>query len=452
MIRINRNHPSIVAWSMGNEVFFSDSELMPRIRVFLKTLVEESHALDPTRPAAIGGVQRGDLDHIGDIAGYNGDGARIFLNPGVPSLVAEYGSTISNRPGKYDSGLGDLEDQPQFSWRSGQAIWCGFDHGSIVPDLAHMGIIDYFRLPKRSWYWYRNAYAGIAPPKWPLLGTAKALRLTADRDILGHADGRGSVQLIISVLDSKGEEISNAPTVKLEILSGPGELPTGRSIVFDQDSDIAIRDGKAAIELRAYESGEIHLRASSPGLQSADLVIHSEGGPLFIPGKTLIVSDRPYPAPTVGWVLGAEMNASLNHPTRASSELPGHEGRFANDDDAASYWQPVELNGSDSWWQLEFENRVQVQSVQVKFKDGKDREYDVRLSDDGELWDLLATHTDGSGPDTNVFDSLPPDKRTGVFLRIHFATKQPGPIQVTDVRVIGRPVLQQRTSAAPFVH
>jgi len=30
-----------------------------------------------------------------------------------------------------------------------------------------MGIVDYFRIPKRSWYWYRNAYANTPPPEWP---------------------------------------------------------------------------------------------------------------------------------------------------------------------------------------------------------------------------------------------------------------------------------------------
>ncbi|HEY9154115.1 MAG TPA: glycoside hydrolase family 2 TIM barrel-domain containing protein, partial [Opitutaceae bacterium] len=92
MIRIHRNHPSIVVWSMDNEVFFSDPAVMPKVRRFLRELVAYSHQLDPTRPAAIGGAQRGDIDKLGDIAGYNGDGARLFPNPGIPNVVSEYGS------------------------------------------------------------------------------------------------------------------------------------------------------------------------------------------------------------------------------------------------------------------------------------------------------------------------------------------------------------------------
>ena len=83
MIRINRNHPSIIVWSMGNEaVLQRQRRVMPKVRNFLKELVAYTHELDPTRPAAIGGCQRGDIDKLGDVAGYNGDGARLFPNPG----------------------------------------------------------------------------------------------------------------------------------------------------------------------------------------------------------------------------------------------------------------------------------------------------------------------------------------------------------------------------------
>lgn len=438
MIRINRNHPSIVAWSMGNEVFFSDSDLMPKVSAFLQRLIDEAHQLDPTRPAGIGGVQRGNLDHIGDIAGYNGDGARIFLNPGVPNFVSEYGSTIARRPGGYDPGFGDLKDQPNYPWRSGQVVWSGFDHGSIVPDLAHMGIIDYFRLPKRSWYWYRNEYVGIAPPELPAPGVANSLRLTADSKHIEHADGRGSVQLIVSVLDAGGHEISNTPVVRLEILSGPGELPTGRSITFDPHSDIEIRDGKAAIELRAYEKGEIHLRASSPGLQASDLTIQSYGGPLFVRGKTPVASERPYrESRTFKPTLGVRINAALNHPTKASSELPGHEGRFANDADPASYWQPVDDPMHGSWWQLEFENKVMVDLVEVEFQNGKDIRYEIDLSDDGKSWIPVATHLPGIEGNRTIVKG----GQNGISLRIQFPTGQAEPVRVTDIRVFGKAVL-----------
>jgi hypothetical protein len=58
-------------------------------------------------------------------------------------------------------------------WRSGEAVWCAFDHGSIAGrQFGAMGMVDYFRLPKRQWYWYRNEYLKIPPPEWPKAGLA----------------------------------------------------------------------------------------------------------------------------------------------------------------------------------------------------------------------------------------------------------------------------------------
>jgi beta-galactosidase/beta-glucuronidase len=178
MIRINRNHPSIVVWGMDNEVYFTKKETMPQVRRLLKDMVALSHQLDPTRPASIDGAQRGEIDKLGDVVGYNGDGASLYPNPGIPNFIGEYGSTMSDRPGDYAPGWDDLPNTPgadktkegswRLPWRSGEAIWAGFDHGSIAGKrFGGMGVIDYFRLPKRQYYWYRNAYAHVAPPGGP---------------------------------------------------------------------------------------------------------------------------------------------------------------------------------------------------------------------------------------------------------------------------------------------
>jgi hypothetical protein len=263
---------------------------MPKVRNFLRELVAHSHELDPTRPAGIGGCQRGDIDKLGDVAGYNGDGARLFVNPGIPNVVTEYGSTISDRPGEYEPGWGDLPETPgadknkigfwRFPWRSGEAIWCGFDHGSLAGRrFGAMGIVDYFRLPKRSWYWYRNAYLHIPPPAWPSNGIPAALKLTADKTTLNSVDGTDDAQIIVTVVDKDGKPISNCPPVTLAIESGPGEFPTGPSITFAPDSDITIRDGMAAIEFRSYHAGRTVMRATSPGLKDATIQITSHGEP-----------------------------------------------------------------------------------------------------------------------------------------------------------------------------
>jgi len=441
MIRIHRNHPSIIAWSMTNEVFFSDPELLPKIRTFLQELVREAHQLDPTRPAGAGGVQRGELDHLSDIAGYNGDGATLFLDPGVPSAVTEYGSVESLRPGAYDPGWGDTQGQPEFPWRSGQAIWCAFDHGSVFPSLGRMGMIDYFRLPKREWYWYRNAYAGVPPPEPAKPGTPAALRLRTDQPGPIRADGTGDVQVIVEVLDAAGKRISDAPPVQLDIVSGPGEFPTGRSIVFAPDSDIAIRDGEAAIEMRSYQSGRIRLRATSPGLAATELTVQAVGGPVFQPGVTPLASERPYvlyrdPAPK----RAQSIDLSLNRPTAASSSTSGHSSRMANDGNKTTFWQPAPEAGAEAWWQVDFESRCSLTLVRFSLARKAAYRYVIEAQDQAGNWTPLIDRRANTAAASEFTEALP-GGAAARLLRIVFLPMQDRlPISLNEVQVMGSPL------------
>jgi hypothetical protein len=311
MIRIHRNHPSIIAWSMGNEDFFTGGPAA-NVVALLKKAVAQTHQLDPAptgRPAAIGGTQSSiggtQPDTLGDVAGFNGDGVG-YDNPGMPNLVSEYGSTTNAvRPGQYDPGWGNLEvtnNMPtQPAWRSGVSKWCMFDYSSQMgATYMSTGIVDNFRIPKRSYYWYRNAYAKVAPPTWPASGTPAGLKLTASTTTLTTADGTEDAWLLVNVVDAGGTPISNNVPVTLTVTSGPGEFPTGPSITFTPGTgspanDIAILDGQAAIEFRTYYSGTSVITASSPGLTSATVTITSQGSPAYVPGQTPPADTRPYP-------------------------------------------------------------------------------------------------------------------------------------------------------------
>ena len=309
MIRIHRNHPSIIVWSMGNEDFFNGGPA-DKVIALLKKTVALTHQLDPAptgRPAAIGGAQARigstEPDTLGDVAGYNGDGVG-YNNPGMPNLVSEYGSVSSTRPGSYDPGWANLtvaSGMPsQLAWRSGVSKWCIFDHGTQA-DASYgiMGIVDYFRIPKRSYYWYCNAYANKKPPTWPTSGTAAGLKLTSSTTTLSAVDGTQDAWLLVTVVDVAGTAISNNVPVTLTITSGPGEFPTGPSITFTPPgsgsaSDIAIRDGQAAIEFRTYYAGTTVIEATSPGLTSSKVTIISQGSPAWVEGTTPKVASRPY--------------------------------------------------------------------------------------------------------------------------------------------------------------
>jgi len=293
MIAMHRNHPSIIVWSMCNEVFNTAPPVFGRMKNLLLAMVHHTHELDPTRPAGIGGAQRGGVDKLGDVAGFNGDGATLYINPGMPNLVTEYGSVACVRPGPFGPNYGYLQRQ-HYAWRSGAAIWCGFDYGTWIHRTGKMGIIDYFRIPKNSWYWYRQHNNRIPPAPSAVTSRPAKLYLSTDRRVIHGSDAIEDSHILIRVLDADGRLCDAAPTVKLSIVSGPGELPTGRSMTFSARSDIGITAGLAAIEFRSYHAGVTVLKAESHGLKPAYLRIQTTGEPRFIPGVTPTTEPRLY--------------------------------------------------------------------------------------------------------------------------------------------------------------
>jgi hypothetical protein len=435
-IRIHRNHPSIVVWSLANEVFFTAPSTMPDVRRFLKDLVALAHRLDPTRPVAIGGVQRGDIDKLGDVAGYNGDGARLFMNPGIPNMVSEYGSTVCDRPGSYEPGWGDLQAE-RFEWRSGQALWCAFDHGSIAGHFGSMGMVDFFRLPKRQWYWYRNVYRHVPAPSWPAAGTPARLQVTSDRTLITGTDALDDAQVVVTVVDAGGQPISNAPEVTLTIESGPGEFPTGPSITFGPESDIAIRDGRAAIEFRSYYAGATVIRARSPGLEDGTLTLVTQGSPRFVAGTTPTVAARPYVRFSASAELPPATTLGRDAPVRASGETGDHPARLANDGNDDTFWA-APSDAASAWWEVDLERSCAVESAIITFPSAGNYRYTIETSDDRQLWHLALDESQTLDQTRTRDVSFAPGAG-GRFVRITFTGLAPNtPACISEVRITGR--------------
>jgi hypothetical protein len=278
MIRIHRNHPSIIVWSMGNELWFT-GDLNGTVDL-LGQMVEVAHEEDPTRPAGVGGVQLNTAQLSGpcDVVGFNG--GWNTGNAGIPSLVSEYGADCWDRGENYDACWGDNITTPpsplQYGWRAGGAIWCAFNYGSIyigTNGYSDAGMIDHARLPQKRWYFYRNLYRGMEPPAWPTNGTAAKLVLTADRDTITD-DGTSDALLIVQVQDGSGTWLSNSPDITLTDKSGLGAFPTGSSITFTGGAkDKCVRNGQASIEFRSYNAGTVTIEATSGTLAPASVNI-----------------------------------------------------------------------------------------------------------------------------------------------------------------------------------
>lgn len=215
MVEHYRNAPSVVMWSIGNEV---PSQWGPDGMSELVMLQDLVHKLDPTRPVTCGMDQIGAVLDNGfaaalDIPGFNYkpqfyDKAYEKL-PQKLVLGSETASTVSsrgkyyfpvefeehhvamhpdNQSNSYDnescywSNTPDLDfamddDRP---WVIGQFVWTGFDYlGEPSPydtdawpsHSSYFGIIDLASLPKDRYYLYRSQWNTESPtlhvlPHW----------------------------------------------------------------------------------------------------------------------------------------------------------------------------------------------------------------------------------------------------------------------------------------------
>jgi beta-galactosidase len=192
----DRNHPSVVLWSIGNEIWTGEEncgKTAERV-IFMRDFVLK---YDPTRPVGIGNdkVDDGDnhvLDSL-DVVGYNY--MRRYwrfreTHPDMPLIYSESASTVSTR-GYYDFPLPETKTQfneetgqvssydlnamwwsdvadrdfylmEEDSFVAGEFVWTGFDYlGEPSPFLkkarsSYFGIVDLCGIPKDRYYLYRS--------------------------------------------------------------------------------------------------------------------------------------------------------------------------------------------------------------------------------------------------------------------------------------------------------
>jgi hypothetical protein len=256
MIKERRNHPSVIIWSLGNETAMQMEEpLLSKLRQFYRELNDLSHELDPTRPTATGNSFA--HEGITDVGGYNGGAPHRKPGVKIPTLTTEF-----------HFGHGPAAD----AWRSGAICWSGFDYGTHCgrhngTSFGYWGVIDYHRLPKKSYYEAREQATGIPKPATPQDGKPAKLGLSADKLVVKN-DGTDDTQLIVALLDKDGNRIANNVPVTFKIISGPGLLPTGK--VWETRT---VNMGRQAIEFRSYDAGTTVIEVSSPNAKSARIEI-----------------------------------------------------------------------------------------------------------------------------------------------------------------------------------
>lgn len=421
MIRTQRNHPSIVTWSIGNEAFFSDDHVIGKAKALTSELVELAHELDPTRPAAVGGAQRKGFDLLGDVAGYNGDGAEIYHDPGIPSLVSEYHGVRGRGAGEYEvsweHGVGAF-----YPWRSGKILWCAFHYKSIAEGAGLQGLVDYFRMPRRPYYWYREKLRGIAPPTFPEPGAAVALRLSSDADEM-PTDGTGDVQLVVELLDSGGDRVADDRAVTLTVVDGEGLFPSGRSITLSPETD-SLWGGAGAIEFRSYAPGTQRIRATAHGVLSAELVLLAKGAAKPQRSRRL--------APPAPWVTEppagtGDVSLTAHRPVSASSALPRHEGSNATALGSGMFWRAASREPGE-WISAILEFTYEVSRIVIVFAEVPKQSWRVETSADGRVFQPL--HETGTGGE-ELSVRLEFEPRRASVVRLTFPES---PVDVEEIR------------------
>lgn len=422
MIRVHRNHPSIITWSIGNEAFFTDDAVIDKAKALTVELVAMSKALDPTRPAAVGGAQRKGFDVLGDIAGYNGDGAELFHDPGFPSVVSEYHGVSGNGPGEYEVQW-EHGVEVDYPWRSGKIFWCGFHYKTVAPGAGLQGLADYFRRPKRAYHWYREQLLGIAPPEFPRPGTAAALQIKSDVDTI-PTDGTGDARIEAEMVDEHGVRVADDRPILLTVLEGDGLFPSGRSFTLSPETNSAW-DGAGAIEMRSYTPGPLRIRASAEGLAPVELALTATGPAKPAgSGERRLQTPAPYlTAPPLG---GGYISLCEYRPVKTSSAAPGHGGGNATEP-GESTWRAARDEPGE-WIAPSLEFPYQIRQIEVTFAEPPTGPWLVESAVDGRVFEPI--HEGGPGEDHSV--RLQFDARTALAVRVSFPER---PLAIQQIRV-----------------
>ncbi|MGE9270970.1 MAG: glycoside hydrolase family 2 TIM barrel-domain containing protein [Verrucomicrobiales bacterium] len=205
----DQNHPSVIMWSVGNEV--PEAQKHGELET-VKWLQDLCHKLDPTRPVTVGcnfikGANESGFAEILDIVGYNGGGGscfeyendhktypdRLMYASEVPHSLhtrGEYRTHTKYREQQYE--VPDLTPEEVFpethakyessydnagvrinardSWRltrdlpyfMGEFRWTGFDYhgesGGWPRVIGNFGIIDICHFPKDTYYFYQSQW------------------------------------------------------------------------------------------------------------------------------------------------------------------------------------------------------------------------------------------------------------------------------------------------------
>ncbi|MDR2981785.1 MAG: discoidin domain-containing protein [Puniceicoccales bacterium] len=362
MITQHYNHPAIVLWGMGNEIWYDKVKGTPRHTFetkVIKDLNDTAHRLDSTRPTVI---VSGDINlasdvgimDIPDVIGYNlyrgwyGGGYETLTkrlnelhdkNPDKPMILSEFGAGAdtwihTENPRRFDfseeyminfleSHLDQMDEAP-LAWLSGYNWWVFADFGAAHrtdtnPHINNKGLVDFERQKKDGFY-YTKA------------------RLTKD------------------------------------------------PVVYLQSPSWTERRGVAEKTYRVFsnmDSVELFQDGKSLGKQSKDF----SWKVTLKPGKNVLLAKGANKNGTRkehGFTVNYDPRTH-RHAVTASESLNGTAPENTVDDDLKTQWE----SESGAWLQIDLDRISLVDGVAIDFANKKDKIFNIRIetSSDGKTWE-----------------------------------------------------------------
>jgi beta-galactosidase len=276
----DRNHPSVILYSIGNEIRDSVSTRLPIATEF----VELCHTLDPTRPVTQGLFRPKDS---GDYPGATLDVLDIF---GANYRVDEVAEAISAIPhhvgvitevGPNPSGWTTIANNPQII---GEFLWTGADYlgeADAWPNVGFdSGLLDRVGTIKDMGYRYQEIWSSN-PVVRPTTSTGTPTSVVVSVDHATVSTDQDDVAYVqATIVDSDGAIVTTASNpVTFELTGSAASI-----IAVDSGSIVGesfrgtLRNayqGRCFAIVQGTVSGTVSVAASSPGLAGASVTIQS---------------------------------------------------------------------------------------------------------------------------------------------------------------------------------
>jgi len=159
MVLRDRNHPSIIMWSIGNEIDYSNDPWPPNspaLPPIAERLIKDVKAVDTTRPvtAACAFPETNLYKQLLDVEGYNYM-ERLYAGDHAahPNRVI-YGSENFHTPAAWQAVASN-------DYIAGQFLWTGIDYlgeARWPSKNSSSGVIDLCGFPKDGYYFYQSQW------------------------------------------------------------------------------------------------------------------------------------------------------------------------------------------------------------------------------------------------------------------------------------------------------